>query len=50
MIAKVKKHPNFLTAAIRTTGSLGENVDSYIDVYKRSLDEVEQLIKTVKLK
>ncbi len=50
MIAKVKKHPNFLTAAIRTTGSLGENVDCYVDVYKRSLDEVEQLIKTVKLR
>lgn len=49
MIAKVKKSPNFLTAAIRSTGALGENVDGYIAVYSRSLDEVEQLINTVKL-
>lgn len=49
MIAKVKKNPNFLTAAIRNTGPLGENVDGYIDVYSRSLDEVEKLINNVKL-
>ncbi|MEJ7692297.1 Qat anti-phage system QueC-like protein QatC [Daejeonella sp.] len=50
MIAKVKKNPKFLTAAIRTTGALGENVDGYIDVYKRSLQEVDKLITPVKLK
>ncbi len=50
MIEKIRKNPNFLTAAIRTTGSLGENVDGYIDVYKRSLNEVDQLINKVKLK
>lgn len=50
MIGKVKKHPRFLTALIRATGSLGEDVDEYIDVYKRSLLEVENLVNTVKLK
>jgi 7-cyano-7-deazaguanine synthase in queuosine biosynthesis len=50
MVGKVKKHPMFLTALIRATGSLGENVDGYIDVYKRSLQEVDDLINLVKLK
>lgn len=50
MISKVKKHPKFLTAAIRATGKLGEDVEKYIDVYRRSLTEVENLVKTVKLK
>ncbi|WP_286850435.1 MULTISPECIES: Qat anti-phage system QueC-like protein QatC [Sphingobacterium] len=50
MIAKVKKHPMFLTALIRATGSLGEDVDGYIDVYRRSLQEVENLVSTVKLR
>ncbi len=50
MVGKVKKHPLFLTTLIRGTGSLGEDVTKYIDVYKRSLQEVENLVTTVKLK
>lgn len=50
MIEKVKLNPLYLTAAIRTTGPLGENVESFIDVYNRSLSEVENLLTTVLLK
>lgn len=48
MAFKVEKHPMFLTALIRATGSLGEDVSGYIDVYRRSLQEVEDLVNTVK--
>lgn len=49
MIEKVKQHPNYLTAAIRNTGPLGQNVQCYVDVYKRALDEVEHFLNGVKL-
>lgn len=49
MIAKVQKHPDYLTAAIRNTGPLGDNVSEYIAVYKRALQEVDDVIKTVQL-
>ncbi|PYF70583.1 Qat anti-phage system QueC-like protein QatC [Pedobacter nutrimenti] len=49
MVEKVKKNPNFLTAAIRLTGPLGEDVLPFIDLYSRSLIEVNNLIKQVKL-
>jgi len=50
MIEKVRKHPIYLTAAIRNTGSLGDNVDKFVDVYSRSLKEVEDLVGSVILK
>ena len=49
IIEKVKQHPNYLTASIRNTGPLGENVQSYIDVYNRALTEVEHFLNGVKL-
>lgn len=49
LIGKVAKHPMFLTALIRATGPLSNNVENYIDVYKRSLKEVDDLINTIKL-
>lgn len=50
MIGKVAKHPDFLIALIRATGYLGDDVQPYIDVYQRSLNEVNSLINTVRLK
>jgi hypothetical protein len=49
MIEKVKLHPNYLTAAIRNTGPLGENVQPYINVYERALNEVDHFLNRVKL-
>ncbi len=50
MINRVKKQPNYLNAAIRITGSLGNDVSQYIDVYRRGIKEVEDLLSKVKLK
>lgn len=49
MIEKVKKRPEYLFTSIRNTGPLGSDVAGFIDVYRRSLDEVDSLINTVKL-
>jgi len=49
MIEKHKRNPNYLFAAIRITGPLGDDVDAFIKVYDRGLKEVEELIKNVKL-
>lgn len=50
MVEKVKANPNYLIAAIRNTGPLGENVDAYLRVYRNALYEVENLIQNVVLK
>ncbi len=50
MIEKVKQHPEYLTAAIRLTGTLPGDVADYIDVYSRALKEVERVIQDVQLK
>lgn len=47
-INRVNRQPNYLTAAIRMTGPL-ENVEDYISVYKRGLQEVEQLLANVQV-
>lgn len=44
MIEKVSKKPDYLYALIRNTGPLGADVESYVDVYRRSLTEVDLLI------
>lgn len=49
MIQKVKRHPSYVTAAIRNTGSLGESVQPYIDVYNRALNEVGRFLNGVTL-
>lgn len=49
LIEKVKSKPVFLTASIRSTGTLGEDVQPYIDVYKRALKEVEDLLNPIVL-
>lgn len=49
MIEKVRKQPNYIKAAIRLTGPLPGNVDDFIDVYLRSLNEVDNLVKTVSI-
>ncbi|WP_090334822.1 Qat anti-phage system QueC-like protein QatC [Dyadobacter koreensis] len=49
MIEKAKLNPGYLTAAIRNTGPLGDQVDQYVDVYNRALLEVDKLIKEVVL-
>ena len=50
LIGKINKQPMHLTAMIRTTGPLGEDVSPYIDVYKRSLQEVQSFLATAILK
>ncbi len=50
MIEKINSKPIFLTATIRSTGPLGQDVDGYIDVYRRSLTEVQSLINNVILR
>ena len=49
IIEKIRLKPTFLTASIRNTGPLGENVDEYINVYKRALAEVDNLLNPVLL-
>ncbi|WP_018615261.1 Qat anti-phage system QueC-like protein QatC [Segetibacter koreensis] len=49
MIEKVKRHPSYLTAAIRNTGRLGTQVQRYVDVYSRALNEVDQFLNGVTL-
>lgn len=49
MIEKLKKKPAYLTAAIRSTGPLGDDVSQYIQVYQRSIEEVNKLIKKVNI-
>jgi len=48
-IEKIRQKPGFLTAAIRSTGPLGEDVSAYLDVYRRALDEVEDLLDPIVL-
>lgn len=50
LINKVEVHPDYLKAAIRMTGPLGNNVDDYIDVYSRALLEVESFINEIVLR
>jgi len=47
LIEKVRRNPIFLTAAIRSTGPLGENIQPYLEVYRRALHEVEDLIHPI---
>jgi len=49
MIEKVRQQPQYLKAAIRLTGRLDGNLDEFIDVYSRALNEVNNLIKDVRL-
>lgn len=49
MIEKVKQNPAYLSATIRNTGPLGNDVTDFVGVYKRALDEVDSLITKVKL-
>src|SRR5258708_3681364 len=48
-IEKVRQKPSFLTAAIRSTGPLGQDVSRFVDVYQRALHEVENLLGPVVL-
>ncbi|HMG68263.1 MAG TPA: 7-cyano-7-deazaguanine synthase, partial [Chitinophagaceae bacterium] len=50
MIEKIHSKPIFLTATIRSTGPLGDSMIDYVDVYRRSLIEVESLINNVNLR
>jgi hypothetical protein len=47
MVEKVRRHPSYLVAAIRNTGPLGPNVQPYVDVYNRALNEVDQFLNEV---
>lgn len=49
LIEKVKRTPIFLTAAIRSTGPLGENVQPFVHLYRRALREVEDLLNPIVL-
>ncbi|MGB8190811.1 MAG: hypothetical protein WCF67_02775 [Chitinophagaceae bacterium] len=49
MIEKVNKRPEHLYASIRNTGSLGKDVEKFVDVYRRALGEVGSLINSVNL-
>jgi 7-cyano-7-deazaguanine synthase in queuosine biosynthesis len=48
-IEKIRQKPAFLTAAIRSTGPLRDDVTPYVEVYKRALDEVENLLEPIVL-
>lgn len=49
LLEKTKRKPEFLKSLIRVTGPLGNNVQDFIDTYKRGLIEVESLLSTVTL-
>ena len=49
MIEKVKQKQAYLTAAIRNTGPLGENVDDFYQYMAELLNEDENLINGVRL-
>lgn len=49
LIEKVRQKPAFLTAAIRSTGSLGGDVAPYVGIYQRALCEVEDLLDPIVL-
>ncbi|WP_207516091.1 Qat anti-phage system QueC-like protein QatC [Longitalea luteola] len=49
LIAKVQQNPDYIKAAIRSTGPLGTNIDPYIDVYSRALREVDRFISQIQL-
>jgi 7-cyano-7-deazaguanine synthase in queuosine biosynthesis len=49
MIEKCHRNPNYITTLIRNTGTLGIDVAKYIDVYKKGIEEVSQLLKNVRL-
>ncbi len=49
LIEKVRRNPDYLKTLIRSTGSLGSNVDDYVSTYRRGLAEVEALLANVTL-
>lgn len=49
LLEKHNQKPNYLQTLIRATGPLGNNVDAYVDTYKRGLKEVEALLINVTL-
>jgi hypothetical protein len=49
LIEKIERKPTFLKTLIRSTGPLGDNVEGYIDIYQRGLDEVKALLSNVRL-
>ncbi len=49
LIEKVRQKPDFLTAAIRSTGPLGQDVSQFVEVYQRALLEVANLLRPVVL-
>ena len=49
LIEKVRRNPNYIKTLIRSTGPLGDDIDDYIDIYRRGLNEVESLLSNVTL-
>jgi hypothetical protein len=49
LIEKVRRNPDYLKTLIRSTGTLGNDVDDYVNTYRRGLAEVETLIANVTL-
>jgi len=47
LIRKVEQKPDYLTALIRVTGSLGMDVEPYFSTYRRGLLEVKALLENV---
>jgi hypothetical protein len=47
LIEKVSTNPNYLKTLIRSTGPLGNDVDEYVNTYRRGLDEVVTLLSNV---
>lgn len=48
LINRIEKHPSYLTAMIRLTGPV-DDVDSFIKMYKRGVEEVKAVIDTAKV-
>ena len=49
LIEKISQKPNYLKTLIRSTGPLGDDIDGYLEVYQKGLQEVETLIRDVNL-
>ncbi|HEY4290240.1 MAG TPA: Qat anti-phage system QueC-like protein QatC [Puia sp.] len=49
LIEKIRRRPDFLVASIRNTGPLGDDITRFVDVYRRALQEVENLLAHVAL-
>ena len=47
LIEKQKRNPNYLKTLIRSTGTLGNNVDDYVETYSRGLKEVESILSAI---